>query len=615
MAHGREAFQWGRGFPLPLIQQKERSMNISIIIPTHNRRDMLKGALTSLQHQSYEGAKEIIVVVDGCTDGTTSLLQSEFPSVRTVMFENNVGAAVGLNAGAKIATGEILLFLDDDMEYQPELVRSHQRMHEEGAYDVVIGHFPLGKLPAPSFFRDVIHEWTEDWQCSFPQDVSFYDALCSGHFSLKKDLYQAVGGFDENFSVWGRKDSELGFRLIQHGATFGFCKTAQAVQNYEKPPSKFLADFELLGRADVDLYEKHPSTRESLLLSRYFQAPWIVLHFRQLCANDPSLFSAVLPLVKHLFDRWHGEGLKGTLYEGLLWLAADLCYWKGVRSKWNDSRFHRELGNPVSILMYHRISDDASDFAVSPKIFEEQMRYLKENDYSVISLDNAVRALSQRSILPPKSVVITFDDAYVDFLEAWDVLHAYRFPVTLFLPTAYVGGTNAWETRCMSNDVPILSEEQIRTLIGAGVDVQAHSHRHSYFTRIEPHEIRREIVENVRQLGALGVQAKYFAYPSGEYTPAAGTLLRECGFEAALTCVSTLASCDSDLMALPRITVENGTMLDFEMRLKYGIGLQHAQEELPEHIRLFRPAKYWHNVPDFDPAKIYSYQLKRPERK
>jgi glycosyltransferase involved in cell wall biosynthesis len=612
---GGKRFNGGGGFPLPLIQQKERSMNISIIIPTHNRREMLKSALVSLQHQSYEGDKEIIVVVDGCTDGTADLLQSEFPDVRTVTFENNVGAAVGLNAGAKIAMGEILLFLDDDMEYQPELVRSHQQMHKEGPYDVIIGHFPLGNLPTSSFFRDVIHEWTEDWQCSFSENVSFYDALCSGHFSLKKDLYQAVGGFDENFSVWGRKDSELGFRLIQRGAMFGFCKAAQAVQNYEKSPSKFLADFELLGRADVDLYEKHPSTLESLLLSRYFQAPWIVMHLRQLCATDPSLISAVLPLIKHLFDRWHGEGLKGTLYEGLLWLAADLCYWKGVMSKWDNSRFHRELGNPVSILMYHRISNDNSTFAVSPKIFEEQMRYLKENGYSVISLDNAVCALSERGSLPPKSIVITFDDGYADFLEAWDVLRAYQFPVTLFLPTAYVGGTNAWETKCMPNKIPILSEEQIRTLIRAGVDVQAHSHQHSYFTCIEPHDIRLEIAENVRQLDALGVQAKYFAYPSGEYTLAASELLREFGFKAALTCVSTPSSCDSDLMTLPRITIENGTMHDFEMRLKYGIGLQYAQEELLEHIRLFRPAKYWHNVPDFDPGKIYSYQQKRPERK
>jgi len=587
-------------------------MDISIIIPTHNRCSMLKKALQSLQSQEYEGCREIIVVVDGCTDDTAGMLHSDFPEIRTVQFEKNVGAAVGLNAGANAAQGKVLLFLDDDMEYCPGLVRAHQRMYEEGRYDVIIGHFPLGNLPTPSFFRSAIHEWTEDWQRNFTDDVSFFDALCSGHFSLKRNLYQAVGGFDENFSVWGRKDSELGHRLLLYGATFGFCRAAQAVQNYEKPPNRFLADFELLGKADVDLCAKHPQVRDSLLLSAYYQAPWIVLVLRKLFFKNPALASLLAQVMEDYFDRLHAAGAEGSLYEGLLWMAADVRYWLGIRKKWGHARFMQELGHPVSILMYHRISEEASGFSVSRETFRAQMQYLKENGYTVHPLSEVVDAFSRKIVLPPKSIVITFDDGYVDFLDAWTVLQAFKFPVTLFVPTAYVGRTNAWETQCMPNDIPMLSSTQILELVLEGVDIQAHSHRHSSFTKISPQEIRQEIVDNLSALRQLGVQAKYFAYPSGECTPMARSLLREAGFKAALTCVSTLASHDSDLIALPRITVENGDMEDFEMRLKYGIGIRFAHAELLDQVRMFRPAKYWHTAPDFDPSRIYCYQTKRP---
>jgi glycosyltransferase involved in cell wall biosynthesis len=588
-------------------------MNISIIIPTHNRRSMLRKALQSLRSQEYEGDREIIVIVDGCTDDTAGMLRSDFPEIRTVQFEKNVGAAVGLNAGANAAQGKVLLFLDDDMEYRPGLVYAHQRMHGEGRYDVVIGHFPLGNMPTPSFFRSAIHEWTEDWQRNFTDDVSFFDALCSGHFSLKRDLYQAVGGFDEKFSVWGRKDSELGHRLLLHGATFGFCRAAQAVQNYEKPPSRFLADFELLGKADVDLCAKHPQVRDALLLSVYHQAPWIVLLLRKLFFESPALASLLMQFMNDHFDRLHAAGMKGSLYEGLLWMAADARYWEGVRKKWSRPTFLREMGNPVSILMYHRIAEDASGFSVSLETFKTQMRYLEENGYIIHPLSVVADALSNKNVLPPKSVVITFDDGYADFLDAWTVLQAFKFPVTLFVPTAYVGKTNAWETQCMPNDIPMLSSPQLQKLVQEGVDIQAHSHRHGSFTKISPQEIRQEIADNLSALRQLGVQAKLFAYPSGECTPVARSLLREAGFKAALTCVSTLASHDSDLMALPRITVENGDMEDFEMRLKYGIGLRCACEELLDQVRMFRPAKYWHTAPDFDPNRIYCYQTKRPK--
>lgn len=590
-------------------------MDMSIIIPTFNRCSLLKNALKTLQIQECEGKKKIIVVIDGCTDGTLDMLNAEFPEINRVIFSSNVGAAVGLNAGAQVAKGEILLFLDDDMQYRPGLLLAHQRMHQYGKYDVVIGHFPLGDLPAPSFFRNVIYEWTEDWQNHFKENVSFYDALCSGHFSIQRELYEKVGGFDEKFSKWGRKDSELGFRLIKNGANFGFCKEAQAVQNYEKSPSRFLSDFELLGKADVDLYQKHPEIKKNLLLSCYHQAPWIVLFVRRLLNKNPYLIEIFNPLLDDYFDQKYEKGVEDKFLEGLLWIAADFRYWQGVKKRWNNKDLLRQVGNPVSILLYHRIAEDGNRFSVSLEVFKKQMTYLQENRYTILPLSNVVNAFYENRTLPPRSAIITFDDGYKDFLEAWKVLKEFNFPVTLFLSTAFLGGVNNWNTKSMLNNLPMLSHENVLQLISEGVDIQAHSHEHKSFMRISDEEIEQEIIENKKVLEAFGISANFFAYPNGEFTDVARVLLKRHGFQAAFTCISTLSSIDSDLMTFPRITIENCDMLDFEMRLEYGIGLKYAQEELLDHIRTFRPAKYWHAAPDIDPNKIFVYQTKRPSQK
>jgi len=588
-------------------------MQISVVVPTHNRCALLKNALTSLQSQECVGTMEIVVVVDGCTDATLEMIKSDFPNVQTVVFEENVGAAIGLNAGAARATGEILLFLDDDMQYRPGLVVAHQNMHSQSEYDVLIGHFPLGNLPHSSFFRNAISEWTEDWQKHFPDDVSFYDALCSGHFSIKRDLFNAVSGFDQNFSVWGRKDSELGYRLIESGACFGFCRDAEAVQDYEKLPSQFLGDFELLGKADVDLVSKHTASRDSLLLSSYHQAPWFVRWLRQHCAENSIRSAQILEIASSMLDILHTISVDHEVLESLLWLCADVAYWKGVRDKWDTSEFSERIGGSTAILMYHRIADDGCGFSVTRENFEMQMRYLHDNGYTVLSLQEVISAIEHKTVLPEKTVVITFDDGYVDFLEAWAVIQSFQFPATLFLPTAYIGRTNSWDTKSMDNTYPILEETQLRSLVSEGLDLQAHSHTHPYFTKINPEAIRQEVVQCSDALNDFGVDAKFFAFPSGEYTPIAANILRELGYRAGLSCVSTLASRDSNLMCLPRITVENGDLTDFAMRLQFGIGVKHAATELWDQMKTFRPAKYWHTAPDFDPDRIYYYQSKRPK--
>ena len=96
------------------------------------------------------------------------------------------------------------------------------------------------------------------------------------------------------------------------------------------------------------------------------------------------------------------------------------------------------------ILCYHGVSIDdehewAPSYSISPVLLERRFRHLRDAGYSVLPLDEAVRRLREGS-LPPKSVVLTFDDGLADFpLRAYPVLRQFGYPATVYLTTFYAG--------------------------------------------------------------------------------------------------------------------------------------------------------------------------------
>jgi GT2 family glycosyltransferase len=90
----------------------EARARVSAVIPTKNRKEMLRQVLFALQQQTIRS--EIICVDDGSTDGTAAMLSAEFPQVKVLRHEVSRGPAAARNAGARAATGEFLLTLDDD---------------------------------------------------------------------------------------------------------------------------------------------------------------------------------------------------------------------------------------------------------------------------------------------------------------------------------------------------------------------------------------------------------------------------------------------------------------------------------------------------------------------
>jgi glycosyltransferase involved in cell wall biosynthesis len=127
-------------------------LTVSIVIPTHNRRDSVERALRALTRQTYPlAASEVIVVADGCTDGTPEISRAGWPFPLRIMEEASRGPAAARNRGAAVATGELLIFLDDDIEVSPGFVAAHVRAHADGGPGcVAVGLSPYTHLTLPT---------------------------------------------------------------------------------------------------------------------------------------------------------------------------------------------------------------------------------------------------------------------------------------------------------------------------------------------------------------------------------------------------------------------------------------------------------------------------------
>ena len=189
----------------------------------------------------------------------------------------------------------------------------------------------------------------------------------------------------------------------------------------------------------------------------------------------------------------------------------------------------------VPVLTYHQFSTDGTSnrMTVPAPKFEAQMRFLRDNDYRVVSLDQFFDFLEFKTQLPERAVVITADDGWKSFYDvAYPILKKYGYPATLFIYTDFP-----------ESDELALTWPMVKEMAKNGVDIECHSksHRNLRMQRNEEfkayvktldEEIRGEQAEMKRK---AGVACSYLAYPYGGRNPLVLALTQKYGFRAAFT--------------------------------------------------------------------------------
>lgn len=241
--------------------------SLSVVIPTKDRADALARTLDALEAQrTGDATREAIVIDNGSSDGTVEQVRRRAQASKLPMRlleQPDGGPAAARNAGAEVASGDVLLFLGDDTEPADDrLLGAHLALHAarpEPTYGV------LGRItwnprhPVTPFMR-----WLENGGPQFhygelnagPVDATSY--FYSSHASVKRSLFEQVGGFDVRFPSAAVEDTELGVRLAGAGLELDYHPELLVLHDHPTTPTQSLRRSVAVGRSAALYNQLHP---------------------------------------------------------------------------------------------------------------------------------------------------------------------------------------------------------------------------------------------------------------------------------------------------------------------------------------------------------------------
>ena len=205
-----------------------------------------------------------------------------------------------------------------------------------------------------------------------------------------------------------------------------------------------------------------------------------------------------------------------------------------------------------AILTYHSIDDSDSAVSISPEVFREHVRWISQGHVRVVSLD---ALLADDATAATDTLAITFDDGFANFTQAAELLNHHGLPVTQFIVTGHVGGTNAWGGRSASGipTLPLLGWSELEHLAARGVAIGAHTRTHPHLTDLPSNAVEDEMDGCRADLRArLGVDSLYFAYPYGAVDDRVAALAAS-RFAASVTTLFGPLAAQPASMRLPRL--------------------------------------------------------------
>lgn len=333
---------------------KSATPQVSVVIATYNRRDLLRQLLEQLDRQ--EGidptAYEAVVVDDGSQEDTRaglSDLTTRYP--HRIERQDNRGAAAARQRGVELARGEIIVFIDDDMQVTPTFLRAHLDKHDS-PNTVVLGRLrpdaKLAEMPLfERFYARVMAEQNDALASGKP--VHGHN-IYTGNVSMPRELFVRAGGFDPAFRAL--EDEELGVRLEKAGARFVFANDAESVHGSDwTSMTKWMTRAYRDGVYQTKLAKKHPDMPDS--------SPWRFLPhlnpisrpFMKLALAAPRAAGVVAQAAIRTASTFDKVGLEPVAIAGMTFVYG-VQYYRGVREEAGTSarREYEEWRRGVDLL-------------------------------------------------------------------------------------------------------------------------------------------------------------------------------------------------------------------------------------------------------------------------
>ncbi len=222
----------------------------------------------------------------------------------------------------------------------------------------------------------------------------------------------------------------------------------------------------------------------------------------------------------------------------------------------------------VPILSYHHFAENCkSHLCISSHIFDQQMKYLKNNGYRVITMRELLGFMQYRHAIPKRSIIITIDDGYRSAYDiAYPVLKKYGFTATLFIYTDYVGVSKS-----------SITWDQLREMEADGFGVGSHTISHCDLTKKMTGEqyqdylarIKREIFDSKQIIDKELRQDTFcFAYPYSRYDASVLDLCEQAGYKIGVTVDRGGNAFFKDPLVLDRNQILKSYMYAFIANLK-----------------------------------------------
>jgi cellulose synthase/poly-beta-1,6-N-acetylglucosamine synthase-like glycosyltransferase len=266
-------------------------------------------------------------------------MASRFPAPYKLysIWQPNQGRAAACNAGIRIASGELLILLDDDMEPVPDFLAAHLRAHRGASRLGVMGAVPItldqSSPPVVKYIGSKFNGHLE--HLAQPHHRFQLRDFYSGNFSIRREVIVEVGMFDESFKIYGNEDLELSIRLSRAGVQLVYSAEALAHQHYTKNFAALARDNIAKGRTAVLLAGKHPETFYELKLSTYQEGSckW---HFVRAVLLQLSRLWIGVPDCVMWFMAWL-ERYRPSWFHRYCLPALDYFYWLGARSAMREN--------------------------------------------------------------------------------------------------------------------------------------------------------------------------------------------------------------------------------------------------------------------------------------
>ncbi len=556
--------------------------SISVVLPTFNRRELLERTLPTVLEQDFPAHEfEVIVVVDGSTDGTAEWLRSLRPSCGfKVIEQENRGQKAALNAGVRAASGRLILFLDDDLLCDKSLLAEHAAGHAGGGFTLVFGRIRVAPESPPTLETEAMRTYLEnhyEQSVRGGQPVWPYAAVVGPNCSLSRTRYLDCGGYDESLPR-RYEDVELGLRLWKIGCQFKYQPKAIIYHLCLKSSGERARDLAYEGRSMFGVCRMYPDYRAHNTLMAVVRAPaWKRLFYRTLAGLPFSAtiwFAPFIWLISKLARVSPGASRLGLRLHDV---RQNVAWFQGAIAEpgsWKE--FHNVFRRRLPVLAYHRIGTPAplewSELTVTPQKFERQIQWLAKHGYVGIKPCDWLAWCREGKDLPEKPVLLTFDDAYRDLTEhAFPVLKRYGFNATVFVVTQHLGKTNSWDQGSVRADLPLMTVEQVRYWANQGFEFGGHTRTHPDLTSVDNTRLTDEVEGGAQDLEHIvGKRAISFAYPHGLYNET----VRQCAekaFALAFTCDEGLNCLTTHPHLLQRTEVQpQDTLLDFGLRVRLG---------------------------------------------